>query len=187
MLFLVLAGGLGTRLGSLTKRTPKPLLKINGQPVIDRIIRYIRRNYPQDPIFVNVHYKYQKIVEHLGDKVFYLYEPELLGTAGTIKKLSPLVKDHLVVINGDTLTDLDLYWICNFHIEHEKDITVFWDKDVCGGVMVFSKKMCELFPEKGMIDDTLKNLSFFKYKDKSAKWIDMGTPEKLKKAIKMFK
>lgn len=111
---LILSAGLGTRLGSLTVDTPKPMLKIGDQPLLKiNLDKLISLNINR--VFINTHYKeeviskYVKEIFDLRNKVVLLHEPELLGTAGTVQKLviSHDIND-LIVIHGDNFFEDDL-------------------------------------------------------------------------------
>lgn len=88
---MILAGGLSTRLYPLTKLVPKPLVPVAGVPNAAHLMRYLKA-YGFDEIAINVHYLADAIVAALGDgsrfgvKLYYSHEPELLGSAGAVKK-----------------------------------------------------------------------------------------------------
>src|SRR4051794_37683916 len=91
---LILAAGLGTRLGSLTTTLPKCMLQIDGQPLLERLVRWLNRHGVEE-IAVNLHYRPEVITSHLGDgdqlgvRITYSYEETLLGTAGAARRLAP--------------------------------------------------------------------------------------------------
>jgi NDP-sugar pyrophosphorylase family protein len=111
---MLLAAGHGTRLGELTGRVPKPLLRIGGMPVLERNLLWLRDGGITE-VVINLHHLGEQIEQHAGDgsrfglRVHYSREPELLGTAGAIK----LIEDFLaaapfLVVYGDNLFDFDL-------------------------------------------------------------------------------
>ena len=109
---MILAGGLSTRLYPLTKAVPKPLVPVAGEPNAAHLIRYLK-SYGFDEIAINVHYLADAIVATLGDgsrfgvKLHYSYEPELLGSAGGVKKIEEYFgDDDFIVIGCDEVTDL---------------------------------------------------------------------------------
>ena len=85
----ILAAGKGKRLGHLTKDTPKPMLMLNGKPILEHNILMCKNAGVQD-IFTNLHYLPDIITDYFGDgskfgvNIQYNFEPELLGTAGGI-------------------------------------------------------------------------------------------------------
>ena len=117
---MVLAAGEGTRLASLTVRTPKVLLPIGGVPLIQQTLAWLK-NYSISEIAINLYHLGNKIKDFLGNgsrfgmKVFYSTEETLLGTAGGVKRMEHLFSDTFVVVYGDTLTDFDLGAMIRFH------------------------------------------------------------------------
>jgi len=127
---MILAGGLSTRLYPLTKQVPKPLVPVAGVPNAVHLIRYLRA-YGYDDIAINVHYLSDAIVGTLGDgsrfgvRLTYSYEPELLGSAGGVKKLQAFFADEpFVVVGCDDLTDLPLDRLTAFHRERNAVATI---------------------------------------------------------------
>lgn len=127
---MILAGGLSTRLYPLTKQVPKPLVPVAGVPNAVHLIRYLR-SYGYDEIAINVHYLSDAIVETLGDgsrfgaRLKYSYEPELLGSAGGVKKMQSFFGDEpFVVVGCDDLTDLPLDRLTAFHRERNAIATI---------------------------------------------------------------
>ncbi len=127
---MILAGGLSTRLYPLTKLVPKPLVPVAGVPNAAHLLRYLKE-YGFDEIAINVHYLADAIVAALGDgsrwgvKLEYSYEPELLGSAGGVKKLESFFSDEpFLVIGCDEVTDLRLDRLLAFHREREALATI---------------------------------------------------------------
>jgi mannose-1-phosphate guanylyltransferase len=118
---LVLAAGLGTRLRPLTYTRAKPAVPIGGETLIGRIARWLAGQEVRD-LVVNLHYRPESITGRLGDgsdlgvRVRYSWEPDILGSAGGPRKaLSLLDADQFFVVNGDTLTDVDLHRLAQAH------------------------------------------------------------------------
>jgi NDP-sugar pyrophosphorylase family protein len=118
---LVLAAGEGTRLRPLTLDRPKPMVPINGKPLLEHTIVWLHRHGVKD-IAINLHYRPEAIVNHFGDgaafdvRIVYSREETILGTAGAVRKLNGFVTGGpLVVMYGDVLTDLDLGALLAFH------------------------------------------------------------------------
>lgn len=127
---MILAGGLSTRLYPLTKQVPKPLVPVAGVPNAVHLIRYLRA-YGYDEIAINVHYLSDAIVGALGDgsrfgvRLKYSYEPELLGSAGGLKKLQSFFGgEPFVVVGCDDLTDLPLDRLTAFHRDRNAVATI---------------------------------------------------------------
>ena len=99
---LILAAGLGTRMGDLTKDLPKPLLPVKGKPLIDYAFNLIEPLQTKN-IFVNTHYHADLIKSHISnnyENIKISFEPEILGTGGGIKKIH---QNDLLVLNTDNL------------------------------------------------------------------------------------
>jgi mannose-1-phosphate guanylyltransferase len=118
---MILAGGLSTRLYPLTKLVPKPLVPVAGVPNAAHLLRYLKA-YGFDEIAINVHYLAEAIVAALGDgsrfgvRLRYSHEPELLGSAGAVKKLQDFFDcEFFVVIGCDEVTDMRLDRLIEFH------------------------------------------------------------------------
>jgi len=120
----VLTAGLGTRLRPLTDVRAKPAIPVAGQPMIRRIIRWLVSRGVTD-LVLNVHHLPETLTAVVGDgsdlaaRVRYSWEqPRVLGTAGGPRLALPLVAtDTFFIINGDTLTDVDLTAIGRTHAD----------------------------------------------------------------------
>ncbi len=127
---MILAGGLSTRLYPLTKQVPKPLVPVAGVPNAEHVINYLKA-YGFDDIAINLHYLADAIVERLGDgsrfgvRLEYSYEPELLGSAGAVKRLESFFSGETFVVCGcDDLTDLPLDKLLAFHRDRNAVATI---------------------------------------------------------------
>jgi mannose-1-phosphate guanylyltransferase len=122
---LVLAAGLGTRLRPLTDACAKPAIPLAGEPIVRRIIRWLAAHEVRD-LVVNLHYLPHTVTAVLGDgsdlgvQVRYSWEqPRILGSAGGPRAaLDILGGGTFVIVNGDTLTDLDLGALIDDHDTH---------------------------------------------------------------------
>ena len=118
---LVLAAGEGTRLRPLTLDRPKPMVPINGKPLLDITLGWLRNHGIRD-IAINLHYKPHVITQYFGDgnafgvNLHYSRETTILGTAGAARAIKDWVDGStLVLVYGDVLTDLDLRAMLGFH------------------------------------------------------------------------
>jgi len=118
---MILAAGLGTRLRPLTETTPKPLLPVGGTPLIVWNLLLLRAGGIRE-VMINLHYLGSMIESALGDgsrwnmRISYSHEPELLGTGGGLKGVEKFFeRQSFLVINGDTLIDLDLLALQESH------------------------------------------------------------------------
>ncbi len=107
---VILAAGRGTRMGDLTTYTPKPLLKINGWPILE----YTLANLPKEiseVIFI-IGYQGHKIKDHFGasrgeKELRYVWQRRLDGTGGALWQIRKLLRGKFLVLNGDDLYHRD--------------------------------------------------------------------------------
>lgn len=121
---VIMAGGKGTRLGELTKTMPKPMLKVAGRPIIERLVYHLV-GYGINRIFISTNYLAEIIENHFGDgsgfgcKIEYLRESpdEPLHTGGSLSLLPEKPTEPVFVCNGDLVTQVDLGSMFEFHHE----------------------------------------------------------------------
>jgi NDP-sugar pyrophosphorylase family protein len=117
---MILAAGTGTRLHPMTETLAKPMVPIGGRPVLEHTVRWLR-DHGIRRVAVNLHHRPESVSGHFGDgsrfdvEIRYSEEPELLGTAGGVKRLESFFEDPFLVVYGDVLTDLDLGAFVTFH------------------------------------------------------------------------
>ena len=108
----ILAGGLGTRLGSRVRDTPKPLLEVAGEPFILHQLRLLARHGARRAV-ICVGYLGEQIVQRVGTQQFgitisYSHDGEQpLGTLGAIRRATPLLGAAFLVLYGDTYLRID--------------------------------------------------------------------------------
>lgn len=118
-----MAGGEGSRLRPLTSRRPKPLVPVAGTPVVEHILRLLRRHGITE-VILTLQYLGADIRNRLGDggdldmAIDYVVEDSPLGTAGSVRNAAHLLDGTFLVISGDAMTDIDLTHIIAQH--HEK-------------------------------------------------------------------
>jgi dTDP-glucose pyrophosphorylase/CBS domain-containing protein len=124
---IVMAGGLGTRLGDLTSGVPKPMLQVGDRPLLEHIIEQLRDAGIRH-VNLTTHYRADVIADHFGDgrdhgvEIEYVSEERPLGTAGALGLVS--ASEPILVMNGDILTRVDFRAMHRFHEEHGADMTV---------------------------------------------------------------
>ena len=118
---MILAAGLGTRLRPLSNSVPKPLLPVAGKPLSVWNLLLLRR-YGITEVIINLHHLGHLIEKELGDgsrfgmRLAYSREPVILGTGGGIKQAEVFFGGApFMVLNGDTLLELDLGDVTRFH------------------------------------------------------------------------
>ena len=126
---LVLAAGRGSRLGKITENLPKPLVEVKNKPVIDYLIRkLIDLNVSE--IFINMHYKHELLEKFILEskyktKITLIYEPKLLGTAGTLKSLiDELSTEDFIVMHADNYFQDDLKILKQKHLATNSDYLI---------------------------------------------------------------
>jgi len=126
---VIMAGGLGARLGELTKDMPKPMLHVGEKPILETILEnFIDHGF--NHFYICVNYKSEKIVDYFGDgsrfgvSIKYVHESKRLGTAGGLSLIGETIKEPLIVVNGDVLTTLDFSELIDFHVEKKSAATM---------------------------------------------------------------
>ena len=128
---MVLCAGHGTRLGELTKELPKPLLPIGEQPLVGYILKNLVKAGFRD-VTLNLHFAPDLIPATLKDgaefgvSLSYSLEPELLGTAGAVKKMaSQFMGERAFLVHyGDVVTNEDLSQIWAAHLRRNALATI---------------------------------------------------------------
>ena len=154
---IIMAGGEGTRLMPLTKMLPKPMIDINGLPLLERQIRQLC-NIGIKLVFISVNYLNEVIQDYFGDgskfgvEIRYLQEQKKLGTAGALSLL-PDDEDlkSLLLMNGDILTTSDFINLLHFHEDQKSVITmcaVDYNIQIPYGVIKYKGTKVEAIEEK---------------------------------------
>lgn len=123
---IILAGGLGTRLKSISNNTPKPLMPINDKVFLDYPIHQLKK-YKINNIYLSVGFNYELITEYFKNTdLKYIIEDEPLGTGGAIKKALSQIPDfeNIIILNGDTFFDVDYDKLIDLHLKNQSDITI---------------------------------------------------------------
>ncbi len=127
---MILAAGFGTRLKPLTDSVPKPLVKVNGTPMIEIVIRRLV-DFGIKEIVINTHYFAEQIESYFkendfGVKITLSYEKEILGTGGGIKNAEKFLKseDAFIVHNVDVHSDIDFRKMAEFHFRESAFATL---------------------------------------------------------------
>src|SRR5438093_2604580 len=127
---MILAAGLGTRMRPLTAHCPKPLLPLLLQPMLDHILAELPRHGIRD-VIINVHHHADQLARWLGDgsrwgvHLSLSFESEILGTAGALKRVEPLLRDApFLVLNADVLIDVALQALVHWHCQRQALVTM---------------------------------------------------------------
>lgn len=125
----IMAGGRGMRLRPLTKKIPKPMLKVGDKPILQTIVEKFKDRGYENFIFC-VNYKSKIIKNYFGNgkkfgvKIQYILEKKRMGTAGGLALLKKKINEPFFVINGDLLTNLDFDKMLDYHIQHNSKATM---------------------------------------------------------------
>ena len=179
---IVLAGGLGTRLRSVVTDVPKPMAPVSGKPFLYYLLHWLEKN-GINRVILSVGYKWETIFNEFGDSfnsidLVYSVEDSPLGTGGAIAfAMKKLEGETFFMINGDTLFNVDLGQLADFHkrgnhdlsiilkqvnnfdrygtveIDESSQITRFKEKAPCrkglinGGIYIANKSIGNYFPD----------------------------------------
>ena len=128
-IMVIMAGGRGTRLGKYTKNCPKPLLPVNGKPMLERIIERAKSQGFKH-FLISINYLGQMIKDYFSNgkkwnvKIDYINENQPLGTGGALKLISPKLKLPFVVSNCDIMTDFHYGELLDYHYNHKAEATM---------------------------------------------------------------
>jgi len=203
---VILCGGKGKRLGEIGKNLPKAMVPLNGKPIIDYQIEWLK-SHGVENIVLACGYKWEKLKEHLGDSVKYAVEEEPLGTGGAIKNALKYVEGHeFFAFNVDDMTDIDLKKLaeqgsnsiciakfrCPSGVAKIEDgiITEFLEKPVLDvwvscGTYILNKDIP--LPDNGSVEyDVFPKIKPKAFKHEG-KWITVNTQKEMEEAEKALK
>ena len=162
---ILLAAGLGTRLGEQGSGIPKGMIRVGGRPILERTVAWLRE-FGVEEIAINLHHRPDDITGFFGDGeaqgvlIRYSFEPTLLGTAGALRPLAAwLVEDgRFLVVYADNLINCDLLALTAVHERSQAAATValFHREDVSasGVAELDGEGRIRAFREKPKSDET---------------------------------
>lgn len=135
---VIMAGGKGTRISSVASDIPKPMIPIDGIPVLEREINCLKQQGFSD-IIITVSHLGNIIMDYFGDgskispatgrpfgvKIEYFFEKEPLGNAGALFKLKDKLTEDFLLLNADAIFDIDFNRFVEFHKRNGKPVTLF--------------------------------------------------------------
>ena len=164
---ILLCGGKGIRLRPLTESLPKPLVPINGKPILGHILSYLSSS-PIKHYYIAGGYEINKIHEYFS--IYPLKEKKVTivdsGEADIIERIRSCAKliksDGFLVLYGDTLSDINIKQLLQFHSKHKGLATVtLWPMRSPFGVMeIGGQGRVESYLEKPILDKWI-NIGFF--------------------------
>lgn len=171
---MILAAGLGTRLGDLTKDIPKPMIDIGGIPLLLHTIIGLKQNGIHE-IVINIHHKGEKITNFFGNgkwlgvNIKYSSEAVPRGTAGGVHNAAKLLGDEpFLVLYGDNYYQVNLARIINDHLRSDKT-------DTCLIGLCKTKAM----PPPSVVQFDIGSMEVLRFTEKP-------TPEQLPKTVESY-
>lgn len=196
---ILMAGGRGERLRPLTDYTPKCALEVGGQPVIKYIIDDLEA-IGFDDIVVTLKYLPDEVKTAVGEnEAVRYYIQETTGTAQCLKEMDKkgYLESEFMVVNGDTLTNLNYAQMIEWHLINDNIATIFTKDDVIhsGGTYIFDREVLKYIDKEVNIPDLIQKLmgldipmSLYMGENPQDVWyLDIGDHKKLAEARKMFK
>lgn len=160
---VIMAGGKGLRLLPLTSHCPKPMVEINGKPILEWMLqRFIAQGFHR--FYFAINYLGHMIEEHFGDgtafgcSITYIREESFLGTAGALSLIREPFTDPLLVINGDILVSIDFADVVDYHAASHAIATVCARQhsvEVPYGVIQLKDGMLQTIVEKPVHEDLI--------------------------------
>ena len=127
---VIMAGGRGTRISSVASDIPKPMIKIEGKPVLEHEIECLRDQGFTD-LIITVSHLGQIIMDYFGDgakfgvHIEYFNEKEPLGNAGALFKMKYKLMEDFLLLNADAVFDVDFNRMVRYHREKNAIVTLF--------------------------------------------------------------
>lgn len=135
---VIMAGGRGTRISSVASDIPKPMIKIDGKPVLEHEIECLRDQGFTD-IIITVSHLGQIITDYFGDgigispatgkpfgvTISYFFEKEPLGNAGALFRIKDQLTEDFLLLNADAMFDVDFNRFVAYHKQHGGLVTLF--------------------------------------------------------------
>ena len=130
MKVVIMAGGKGTRISSVASDIPKPMIEIEGKPVLEREIECLRSQGFTDIIITvshlgNIIMDYFKDGSDFGVNIEYFFEKEPLGNAGALYQIKDKFTEDFLLLNADAIFDVDFNLFVDYHREKGGLVTLF--------------------------------------------------------------
>lgn len=167
MKVVILAGGLGTRLSELTKTIPKPMVKINGKPIIVRIMEHYAK-YGFKEFYIAAGYK-KSVIKRFFKNKFQNWKINIIDTGqktmtgGRLKRLKKyLKKETFMMTYGDGLSNINLSKLVKFHKKNKNLVTLSAVRPPARfGAIKIKGNIVKYFKEKSTLDEGWINGGFF--------------------------
>lgn len=151
-----MAGGLGNRLRPMTEYIPKPMIKVAGRPILERLILHLV-GHGIRKIYISVNYLGKIIEDYFQDglkfgcEINYLREKKALGTGGALTLLKKIPDQPILVMNGDLVTQINIRKMFDFHTNGKYDATIgakIYRSDLAVGVLNKKGNLLSMIEEK---------------------------------------
>ena len=167
MKVVILAGGFGTRLSEYTKSIPKPMIDINGKPMIYYILKFYAKHGFKD-FFIALGYK-GHVIKNFFKKNSYGWNINLIETGkktmtgGRLKRLAKHLRNETFMMTyGDGLSNVNLKKLLKFHKNNKKLVTLTAVRPPARfGALKFKGHFVRYFKEKSKVDEGWINGGFF--------------------------
>ena len=129
MKIVIMAGGKGTRIAQVNATVPKPMIPIEGKPILEYQIETLKNQGYTDIILIVGHMG-NVIQEYFGDgaefgvQISYIIEEQPLGTAGALYFLKDEIKDDFLLLNGDIIFDVNIQKFLEYHCKQGTVATI---------------------------------------------------------------
>ena len=176
---IILCGGNGKRLYPLTKKTPKPLIKIRNKEILSYIIDHLN-NYELKNILVSTGFKHKVFKNFFSEKTKYKKKIDLIFTGKNtdilkrITKCEKYLNKYVMICYGDTLVDINIDKLINFFLKNEEKITLstYNYRSQYGLLKIKSDGEVLSFKEKPYLD-LFFNIGFFIMKKEKLKTLKL--------------
>ena len=164
---VILAGGKGRRLEPYTAVLPKPLMPVGEYPILELILRQLRKSGVDEVILAVGHLAgliqtYFSDGRDLGIKLTYHMEDVPLGTVGPLKAMEDMLDDpFFLVMNGDVMTDLDFRDVIEFHKKENSVLTIAVNRR-------------DVFIDFGVVELSENRIVGYSEKPSLHYWVSMG-------------
>jgi NDP-sugar pyrophosphorylase family protein len=193
---IILAGGKGTRLAPYTTVFPKPLMPIDGMPILEVIVRQLAHFRVKEMVFTVSHHSEPLVSAYFGNgsrygvDIQYSKEERPLGTAGPLS-IIPSLPETFLVMNGDILTTLDYQKLIKYHRQHRGMVTIAMSQKKVKlelGVMEFDRAhRLTRYIEKPTLSYSV-SMGIYVFEKRVLEWIPskryMDFPELIQRLVK---
>ena len=162
---IILCGGKGERLRPITKDIPKPLVKINNKPILHYVIEHLKK-FNLRKINIASGYKSSVLKKYFSENKYdiniNIFDSGDVDIIKRIQEIIVTVKKDVIVLYGDTISNVDIFDLISHHRKSSKEITMtVWPLKVAYGLVEIAEDgSVESFVEKPTLDKWI-NIGYF--------------------------